>query len=98
MIEHEREFGAPADKGARERYEQARRDIAMDFAATFLGSEHGKRVLGHLRKNFRRGRLRFGPDGERTPIQAAFTDGQCSVMGEIEDAIAEGAPDSGLKE
>lgn len=71
--------------------EQARGELAAVYARVF-GSEDGKRIMLDLVKKFGHSRPRFRL-GEKTGIvDAALIDGQCSVLKEIQDAIALGSP------
>lgn len=64
--------------------------LAADMAATFLGSPEGRRVLSYLQTAFAHDRPRYKPKhrNDMLPeVHPAFTDGQCSVLKEIEAAI-----------
>lgn len=67
-----------------------RREVGAYYAEAF-GTPAGMKVLADLRAKFDHRRARY-PLSERSDhTRAAVIDGQCSVLGEIEDAIEAGS-------
>jgi len=62
-------------------------ELANVYRRVF-GSEDGQRVLLDLTKKFGHTRPRFRLHQDSSAIDAAIIDGQCSVLKEIQDAIA----------
>lgn len=76
-----------------ERRQAAARATARAYARCFASGD-GAAVLKDLQAKFSHRRPRFVLNAPEPALRAAMIDGQCLVLGEIEDAIAQGTTDS----